>query len=75
MNLFYWDEWLVSLIKWARNSNFKQFSSMNGGVMFIPAAESNASSLPGFLEWFTFECPDFFTFLLKRGKPKRRTKP
>ena len=58
--------WLTLLINWVVNSNLKQFSGIIEylrGVIFLPTAIFNAFSLPGFPEWLTLECLNFFSFL------------
>ena len=56
----------ILIINWVVNGNLKQFWGMNeqiGGLMGMYSAIFNAFFLPGFSEWFTLECLDFFSFL------------
>ena len=66
LNIFCWDKWLVSLIKWVQNSSLKHFLGMNEkfeGMMSIPLVQFNAFSSRGFSEWLTLECLKFFTLI------------
>ena len=59
LNIFCWEKWLASLIKWVQNSSLKHFL----GVMSIPVVKFNAFSSPGFSEWLTLDCLKFFTLI------------